>query len=167
MCDYLTGFIPAGDDLAEIEERLPRPLRQQLGMTFEPINNRQILSERSRGDRFVRFTGRRHCDCGISVGCRMPAHVWWWWWYYGKTKGEYSLSQDADRRWRRLLKEARRWLSLFGYLADEVRHFGLLLHWGHDLEGFTFNQTARLDLESATPEAVMLLEREVAYEVVR
>ena len=50
---------------------------------------------------------------------------------------------------------------------DEVGHFGLILHWGHDLEGFTFNRTARLDLEAATPEAIMLLDREVAYEVVR
>jgi hypothetical protein len=167
MCDYLTGFIPAGDELSEIEGRLPKPLRQRLGMAFEPIDNRQILSDRPRGDRFVRFTGRRHCDCGVALGCRMPPHDWAWWWYYGKTKGEYSLSQEADRKWRHLLKEARRWLSLFRYLADEVGHFGLLLHSGHDLKESTFNRTARLDLDAATPEALMLLDREVVYEVVR
>jgi len=167
MCNYITGFIPAGDDLAEVEERLPQPLRQRLGVTFEPIDNRHILSERPQGDRFVRFTGRRHCDCGVSLGCGIPAHDWWGWWYFGKTKGEYSPRQPADQKWRCLFKEARRWLSLFRYLAGEVGHFGLLLHWGHDLEEFTFDRTARLDVEAATPEALMLLDREVAYEVVR
>jgi hypothetical protein len=97
----------------------------------------------------------------------MSAYDWAWWWYYGKTKGEYSLSQDADRRWHRLLKEARRWLSLFQYLADEVGHFGLLLHWGNDLEEFKFKGTARLDLDEATPKSLMLLDREVAYDVVQ
>lgn len=65
------------------------------------------------------------------------------------------------------LKEARRWLSLFCYLAGEVGHFGLLVHRGHDLEGFTFDRTERFDLETASPEALMLLDRDVAYEVVR
>jgi hypothetical protein len=97
----------------------------------------------------------------------MPAYDWAWWWYYGKTKGQYSLSEDSNRRGRRSLKEARRWLSVFRYLADEVGHFGLLLHWGHDLEEFRFKGTARVDLDGANPESLMLLEREVAYEVVR
>jgi hypothetical protein len=105
---------------SEIEGRLPKPLRQRLGMAFEPIDNRQTFSERPRGDRFVRFTGRRDCDCGVAPGCRMPPHDRSWWWYSGKTKGEYSLSQEADRKWRHSLKEARRWLSLFRYLADEL-----------------------------------------------
>ncbi len=165
MCKFFTGFIPAGDALATIEERLPQPLRQRLGVTLEPINNRDLLSERPQGDRFVRFTGHRHCHCGVSLGCGIPTHDWSWWCYYGKTKGEYSLRGEADQKLHRTFKEARRWLSLVRYLAEEVGHFGVLLHSGHDLEAFTSPRLERFDVEAATPEAIMLLNFEVIYEV--
>jgi hypothetical protein len=97
----------------------------------------------------------------------MPADELGRWWYYGKTKGEYSLRERTERDSRRRHKEARCWLSLFRYLVGEVGHFGLLVHRGHDLEAFTFDRTERLDVGSATPEALMLLDRDVAYEVVR
>lgn len=166
MCDFITGFIPTGDDLAKIEERLPQPLRRRLGVSLVPIDNPGILSKRPRGDRFIRFTGHRHCDCGVPIACKIPAYDLSWWWYYGKAKGEYNLRERAEQYSRRSFKEARRWLSLFRYLAGEVGHFGMLLHFGHDLEDFIFDRSARLDLEAATPEALMLLDREAAYEIV-
>jgi hypothetical protein len=167
MCDFLTAFIPAGDDLAEIEGRLPQPLRRRLGVTLLPIDNPAILSDRPQGDRFVRFTGHRHCDCGTPIACRIPDYELSWRQNYGKSKGEYNLREQAERDLRRMFKDARRWLSLFRYLTLEVGHFGLLLHWGHDLGEFRFDRTERLDVETATPEALMLLDRDVAYEVVR
>ena len=166
MCDYIMGFVPPGNDLDKIEERLPEPIRRRLGVTFAPIDNPIILSQRPPGDRFVRFTGHRHCDCGIAVACNMPAEFWWWW-YYGKTKGEYNLYERSEHKARRWLKEAKRWLSLFRYLASDVGHFGLIVHFGHDLETFTSDRIERLDVETTTPEALMLLDREVIYDVVR
>ncbi len=165
MCVYVTGFIPAGDDLEGVEERLPQPLRRRLGVTFAPIDNRGMLAERPQGDRFVRFTGHRHCDCGVSMGCGIPTDLWSWWWYYGKTKGDCSLRAQGDVNLRRMHKEARQWLALLRYLAAEVGNFGLLLHDGHDLEGFISDRIERFDLASATPEAIMLLDCEVVYEV--
>jgi hypothetical protein len=167
MCCFLTGFIPPGNDLAGIEGRLPRPLRRQLGVSLVPIDNPAILTARPPGDRFVRFTGHRHCDRGVPIASKIPAYDLGWWSYYGRTKGEYSLRERAERESRRAIKEARRWLSLFRYLTGEVGHFGLLLHWGHDLGEFTCDRIERLDMEAATAEALMLLDREVTYEVVR
>src|SRR3954447_17033179 len=153
MCDYLMGFIPQGNDLAKIEGRLPEPLRRRLGVTFSPIDNPIILSQHSIGDRFVRFTGHRHCDCGIAVACRRPHELRWR--FYGERKGKYSLYEQAEQKARRRLKEARRWLSLFRYLASEVAHFGLIVHWGHDLETFMYDRIEQLDVEMANAEALM------------
>ena len=89
-----------------------------------------------------------------------------WWRYYGKTKGEYSLRERAEQDSRRRFKEARRWLCLFRYLAADVGHFGLLLRWCNCMEDFTFDRSERLDVQAATPEALMLLDRDVVYEVV-
>jgi hypothetical protein len=167
MCVFITGFIPAGEDLATIEGRLPLPLRRRLGVTIVSIDNPGILSERPLGDRFVRFTEHRHCDCGVPLACRMLAHDLGWRWYcYGRDKGEYNLRERAEQLSRRDFKEASRWLSLFRHLTGGVGHFGLLVHWDHDLEVFTFDRMERLDVMEATPEALMLLDREVAYEVV-
>jgi hypothetical protein len=169
MCVYITGFIPGAADLDDTESRLPYPLRRRLGVSFAPIDNPTVLSARPSGDHFVRFTGHRHCDCGVPLACGVNAVGYCGWWYYGREKGEYDLRQREERRHRRRQKDARRWLSFFRHLVTQLEagHFGLLVHWGHDLEEFTFHRIDVLRIGEVTPEALMQLEQEVVYEFVQ
>ncbi|NVM28436.1 MAG: hypothetical protein HWN65_06305 [Candidatus Helarchaeota archaeon] len=183
MCFHLTATLPKSINIETL-----RPIINQYGMAFDPLNNPNVSSQLRPGElNFVATKG--HCDCGTVLGAlstsrKLQALL--------KSKKARNLqkkgwSEDQIVQWAEeklkkrkkshgrkyspveIEQETARWINFLRELlqAGNLSHVGLIKHWYRgrlDTEQFSIKKTEKININETTADFLTKIEEDTLYE---